>query len=32
LLRFPPYDEGHASPELMALGPQGLARGTQRKP
>jgi predicted amidohydrolase len=32
LLMFPPYDEGHASPELMALGPQGLARGTQRKP
>jgi predicted amidohydrolase len=31
-LRFPPYDEGHASAELMALGPQGLARRTQRKP
>ena len=30
-LRFPPYDEGYASPELEALGPLGLAKGHQGK-
>jgi predicted amidohydrolase len=31
-LRFPPYDKGHASPELMALGPLGRAKRPRREP